>query len=151
MFPTDTIPATFEQYVELHQVPEHVVAEHHAEIREMYDRARLGAELHPVLDDMPACPAWCALGYGHRYETVSDLDLPASMLTLSRFHTSEQDPAVTVTAFLSQEESLRDGQVSHGPVFIVVGDDLEEIDVAEARKRAAALLALADRLDAVTD
>lgn len=144
--PTDeTFPATFDEYL-ARWVNYGFGVEHHLdEIRGMYDRDRIGHRLHPKLDDMPPCPSWCALDYGHRYESMRDADLTAGMLTLERSHTTEQLDDGCVT----QDEHLRGGRISYGPVQILFGDQLEEITAGEARKRAAALLNLADRCDGI--
>jgi hypothetical protein len=150
MFPTSsTFPATFEQYL-ARWVDHGIGVEGHLdEIREMYDQERLAAQMHPQVDDMPPCPGWCALDYGHRYESILNADSDAGMVTLERFHTTENLCADSYGS-VGQEEHLRDGRVSYGPLHIVAGRDLEEITGEEARLRAAELVKLADRLDEIS-
>ncbi len=144
-----TFPPTFDEYLARWVNHGIGVDEHLEEIREMYDRERLADLLHPQVDDMPPCPAWCALDYGHRYESILDLDSAAGMVTLERCHTTEN---LCVDSFgsVGQEEHLRDGRVSYGPLHIVAGRDLEEITAEEARRQAAELVKLADRLDEIS-
>ncbi len=112
----------------------------------MYVREQLADRLHLQVDDMPPCPAWCALDYGHRYESILNEDTDAGMVTLERCHTTQR-LAVDSFGSVGQEEHLRDGRVSYGSVHIVAGRDLEEITAEEARRRAAELVKLADRLE----
>lgn len=141
-----TFPTSFEQYL-ARWVNHGIGVEGHLdEIREMYDRERLAAQMHPQVDDMPPCPTWCALDYGHRYESILNKDSDAGMVTLERFHTTER-LAGDNFGCIGQEEHLRDGRVSYGSLYIVAGGDLEEITAEEARRRAVELVKLADRID----
>jgi hypothetical protein len=149
MFPTSsTVPPTFEEYVArfIGAGAESVLAEHGEEIHEMYDSEWLGQQLHPAPADMPPCPPWCTLEPGHTYDSILDLDVEAGMVTLLRSHENHTDAG----GCLSQDESLRDGQVTFADPVILTGRDLESITAAEARQRAAELLNLADRLERIT-
>jgi hypothetical protein len=150
MFPTSsTIPPTFEQYVDRFGIPEGTLAEHGDEIREMYDRERLAQQLHPAPADMPPCPPWCTFEPGHTYDSIDDLDVEAGMVTLVRAHSTEHIDRGSGGS-LSQDESLRDGQVTLAEPVILTGPNLDSVTAAEARQRAAELLNLADRLDRIT-
>jgi hypothetical protein len=144
-----TFPSTFEEYLARWVDHGIGVEDHLDEIREMYDRERLAFQAHPQLDDMPPCPAWCALDYGHRYESIVNDDSAPGTVTLQRFHTTAS-PSVGTFGSVGQEEYLRDGRVSYGPLHIVAGGDLEEIAAEEARRRAYELVKLADLLDEIT-
>lgn len=150
---TSAIPATFEEYVDRisggdAEARQRVLDEHGADVREMFDREHLGARTHPEPGEMPPCPSWCTFPAGHGYESVDDLDLAAGLVTLMRFHTTEHNSS---DAYLSQEEELRDGKVTLHDVMICVssGDlgGVEEVTAAEARRRAAEMLAAVERLE----
>lgn len=144
-----TIPDTFEEWVEQIRIPKDVVVEHLDHFREEYRTTRLAQQHHPLRDDMPPCPPWCRYERGHRYETVMDIDVEGGTLTLERFHESASTGEGDASGFVSVEEFLRGRKVSYGPHRIVFGGDLENMSAAEARERAANLLALADLLDRI--
>lgn len=144
-----TIPDTFEAWIDSLAIPKATVVEHLDHFREEYRTTRLAQQHHPLRGDMPPCPSWCRYERGHRYETVMDIDVEGGTLTLERFHESAPTGEGDASGFVSVEEFLRDRKVSYGPHLIVFGGDLENMSSAEARERAATLLALADQLDRV--
>ncbi len=92
----------------------------------------------------PPCPPWCCLPAGHTYDT-REWDL----VTHLRYHQLNFD-AADDDANLTQLERNRGGLVwLERPVVTVYGEGEGEITSGEARKRAALLLNLADRLDEI--
>jgi hypothetical protein len=144
-----TFPPTFEEYLARWVNHGIGVEDHLDEIREMFDRERLAVQLHPAPADMPPCPSWCTFPPGHGYDSLDDFDVQAGMVTLLRAHTSEHGD-LDAGGCVSQDESLRDGQVTLAEPVILTGPNLDSITAAEARQRAAELLNLADRLDRIT-
>jgi hypothetical protein len=143
-----TFPATFEEYLARWVDHGIGVEDHLDEIRGMYDRERLAHLLHPQLDDMPPCPPWCTFAPGHPYDSIDNVDVQAGMVTLLRAHSTEHTDGA-LGGCLSQDESLRGGRVTLAEPVVITGPDLESITAAEARRRAADLLNLADRLDKI--
>ena len=151
-----TIPSTFEEYVGLYvggdsEARQRLMEERGADLREMFDRESLGARTHPAPGEMPPCPSWCSWPAGHGYESTDDLDLAAGLVTLMRFHTTEHNGSDV--AYLSQEETLRGGKVTLHDVMVCVrsGDlaGVEEVTAAEARRRAAEMLAVVELLERI--
>ncbi len=91
----------------------------------------------------PPCPPWCCLRAGHRYDSV-EWDL----VTHLRYHQLNPDGD---DANLTQAERNQGGVVRlDSPAISVYGDEAAEITSGDARKRAALLLNLADKLDEIT-
>jgi hypothetical protein len=104
------------------------------------------------VDATAPCPSWCVLVPGHRYESA-DYDestfTETREISFIRYHQISPD-ADAGSANLTQEETWKAGVVILDAPVISVYDDSGEITSAEARKRAAQLLNLADQLDGIT-
>lgn len=135
---TDTrIPATFEQYAELNNVPAD-----HGNLdgwRKVYEH-EVFAEAHAPAT-IPPCPWWCADQAGHGYDST---DGTGDELAFERFHHAPVGPLLTVDA----PERNHYGTVSV-TVPSVYLDERADVDAAGARALAADLLAAADLLERI--
>jgi hypothetical protein len=99
----------------------------------------------------PPCPSWCrsveiygarqlaTYDHPHGYDSLSDDET-----TFFRFHVSSNEHY-----YVAQEEQNREGVITLGPLHLGGGPE-EEMTAAQARAKAAELLAAADMLDEVT-
>jgi hypothetical protein len=136
-----TFPRTFEQYLARLVDGGVAVADHMAEVREMYENERTAAESLPAV--IPPCPSWCRKGDGHPYDSTE-----WDFVTHVRFHSSVPDD-VRCGARVEAIERNKGGTIEVAAPTI--GVYVEENQTAgEARAYAAELLAAADVLDRIT-
>lgn len=138
MTTTYTVPATFKQYAELHNLPAD-----HGNLdgwRKVYQH-EVFAETHAPAT-IPPCPSWCVDLDGHGYDAT---DGTGAELTFERFHHAPVGALLLVDAL----ERNRYGTVT---VTVPSGylDERPDVDAAGARALAADLLASADLLDVIT-
>lgn len=94
------------------------------------------------LPDPPACPRWCTLSTGHRYDSVSQEE----PFVFSRFH----EWTVGDGTYIAQEEEIDQyGIVTVGQPFARLMDSDEKLTADGLRKQAALALNLADNLDEI--
>lgn len=137
MFPiTSTIPDTFEQFVEQHNLPAD-----HGNLegwRRVYEQQKIVETNAPTV--IPPCPWWCKDPAGHDYTSTDGWD---DDLTFQRFHSHPVGQLSVDTI----EHNVA-GVVTLDPAGVYV-DERGDNDAAHCRALAADLLAAADLLDRI--
>lgn len=138
----DVTDAQIEQYFEANP-----------EWRDMYDLdnpvhvQRIASEIHQDEAEakltVPACPSWCELGEGHKYDSVEK-----DNETFVRYHSTAQDEAVVL---ITQMESNRGNVVTLSPVKISIWTtEGDRMDSAQALDLSDVLRMAASQLDEIT-
>jgi hypothetical protein len=139
MFPTDTIPATFEAFMAEHNLsPDHPTLDNW---RAVWERERSIEDRAPTV--IPPCPSWCILDAGHDYTSTDGFD---DDLTFERQHVAFEGTVADVSA----TEHNRAGTVTldEPGIYLSLRDDERPVD--EVRSIAAELLEAVDVLERIT-
>jgi hypothetical protein len=136
MFPTDTVPPTFEAFMAQHNLtPDHGTLDNW---RGMWERQRSIEEQAPTV--IPPCPSWCILDAGHDYTST---DGYGDDVSFERQHVAFEGEVASVDA----TEHNRGGTVTldEPGVYLSMRDDARPVE--QVRAIAAELLEAADVLD----
>jgi hypothetical protein len=139
MFPTDTVPPTFEAFMTEHNLtPDHPTLDNW---RGMWERQRSIEDHAPTV--IPPCPSWCLLDAGHDYTSSDGYHDDVSF---ERQHVAFEGEVATVDA----TEHNRGGAVTLDEPGIYLSQRDDEYSAEQVRACAAEMLKAADVLDGLT-